>query len=85
MVLVVVQRLSKNSPGAGSANQIRIHEYSRGGTFIMGLFDVILGLFKSGSDTAGEKGDKGDKGDPGVGGTRRFVDRVHRLGINAGR
>ena len=51
----------------------------------MGLFDVILGLFKSGSDTAGEKGYKGDKGDPGVGGTRRFVDRVHRLGINAGR
>ena len=35
----------------------------------MGLFDVILGLFKRGSDTAGEKGDKGDKGDPGVGGT----------------
>ena len=35
----------------------------------MGLFDVILGPFKNGSDPAGEKGDKGDKGDSGVDGT----------------
>jgi len=32
----------------------------------MGLFDVILGPFKSGSDPAGEKGDKGDSGVDGT-------------------
>jgi hypothetical protein len=42
-----------------------IDEYSQGGTFTMGLFDAILGLFKSGTGTAGATGDKGDKGDEG--------------------
>ena len=32
----------------------------------MGFFDSILGLFKGGPRTAGDKGDKGNTGDPGI-------------------